>query len=60
MDRNIGRVGTEEVDNSSSLIKKDIMSDSHNSFTKPLKKLSKNRVKRKSESQRNVGVESLT
>ena len=36
------------------LIKKDILSDSHNSFTKPLKKISKNLMKKKSQSQRNV------
>jgi hypothetical protein len=41
------------------LIKKDILSDSQNSFTKPLKKLSKNLIKKKSQSQRNVAGEVL-
>ncbi len=36
---------------------KDILADSHNSFTKPLKKLSKNIIKRKSQSQRNIGTD---
>lgn len=36
------------------MLKKDILTDSHNSFTKPLKKLSKNVIKKKSQSQRNV------
>lgn len=36
------------------MLKKDILADSQNSFTKPLKKLSKNLIKKKSQSQRHV------
>lgn len=52
------RAGTEEAENNQSLlVKKDILAESHNSFTKPLKKLSKNLIKLKSQSQRNVASE---
>lgn len=57
----IDRSGTQSAENQngSLLIKKDILSDSQNSFTKPLKKLSKNLIKKKSQSQRNVAGEVL-
>lgn len=57
----IDRSGTQSAENpnGSLLIKKDILADSQNSFTKPLKKLSKNLIKKKSQSQRNVAGEVL-
>lgn len=39
------------------MLSKDIMADSQNSFTKPLKKLSKNLLKPKSQSQKNIAGE---
>jgi len=57
VDKKIDRSGTEEAENSNGMLQKDILADSHNSFTKPLKKLSKNLIKKKTQSQRHVGVE---
>lgn len=39
------------------MFEKDILADSHNSFTKPLKKLSKNLINKRTQSQRQMKID---